>query len=221
MNKDLLIFPGGGSPENSLYHKVYDLLQTEAKNAGYERVSVLSWPGHSDYKNEFSSDLSMSGAMEVALARIREQEESSRAFDILARSFGTMVALACVKESAPCGLGKLILWGPPPFWLMWELFEKDLHANASKNLSKGLCVSPEFFSGLTPVEYLLRDINVETTVATGQLDPYSTPEFHGYLETMHGTQAHIRFPGPVVGCGHEVTADNPHKKEYIDALFAH
>lgn len=220
MNKDLLIFPGGGSPENPLYRKVYHLLQTEAKNVGYEGVSVLSWPGHSDRENEFSSELSFGGAMGVALARIREQEESLHSFDILARSFGTMVALTCAKESVPHCLGKLILWGPPPFWLMWELFEKGFQANASKNLSKGLRIAPEFFSGLRPVEYLLKDIKVETTVATGQLDPYSTPAFHDYLKAMYGTRADIRFPDPVVGCEHEVTADNPHRKEYIDVLFA-
>ncbi len=221
MNKDLLIFPGGGSPENSLYRKVYDLLQAEAKNVGYEDISVLSWPGHSDDKNEFSSDLSMRGAMEIALASIEEQEESSRSFDILARSFGTVVALSCARAKPPRGLGRLILWGPPPFWLMWELFGNDPHANGSKYLNKGLRVSREFFSGLSPVEFLLRNITVETTVATGELDPYCTPEFHSYLKAMHGTQERIRFPEPVVGCGHEVTADNPHRKEYIDALFAH
>lgn len=243
MKKDLLIFPGGGSPNNSLYHDVYQLLYDEAKKIGYENISVLSWPGHSNAQNEFPSALTMSGAMKVASARVREQEATARPFDILARSFGTVVAVSCVREENPVrnspqiltedfevvavtmkqkrpdGLERLILWGPPPYWVMWELFERDFCANEKKNRDKGLRVSLEFFSGLPPFEALLKDITVETTVATGREDPHCTPEFHGYLKAMYGGGNRIRFPEPVVGCKHEVTADNPNWGKYIVALF--
>lgn len=95
---DLLIFPGGGSPNAKLYKKVYDLLIREAKNRRYDAVSVLSWPGHCNKQGRVDSELTMESALRDATKRILEQERLRRKYHILGRSFGTIVAVACTKN---------------------------------------------------------------------------------------------------------------------------
>ena len=216
---DLLIFPGGGSPANPLYHQVYELLEREAKRVGYEEIYLLTWPGHCDKNGRFNGELTMEGAKYVAEKKILELEKSGKKYHVLGRSFGIIVALDCVDTLEVHNFTRLILWGPPPYWLLWELFKKDFHENKQKNESKGLNISGRFFEGVLPVEYLLKKMDVTTIVATGAEDTYSTPQFLHYLQNMYGYKYNLYFRWPIRGCKHEVTEANPNWKEYIKALF--
>jgi alpha-beta hydrolase superfamily lysophospholipase len=217
-NADLLIFPGGGSPESLLYRKVYELLKIEARANGYETISLLCWPGHSYKGGCFDSELTMEGALRVATKRILEQEKLGREYHLLGRSFGTIIAVASIQDIETPNLKKLILWGPPPFWLLWKLFVKDLEKYREVALDKGLNISKNFFSSVIPFETLVENIEVDTIVATGTGDPYSTPAFLNYLKAICSNNQQIQFK-LVENCKHEVTEDDSNWKEYVEALL--
>ncbi len=137
---NLLILPGGGNPEAStLYHEVYAVITREAKKFGYNEVkSDVRWPGHvlSSEQYEQSDPLTLNGAVTVAIEAIKALPDDEP-FTILARSFGCLVALklANQEDKSIRRASKNILWGPAPYWLLWEIFVRDLKKNQeiSKN----------------------------------------------------------------------------------------
>jgi hypothetical protein len=215
---NLIIFPGGGSPGNDLYASVYRLLSQAASRYGYENVDCsLRWPGH-----DLDGALTLDGALEPAKRKIAALEEGERQYDIVARSFGCFVAcrMALLK---PARLRRIVLWGPPPYWLMHEMFVEHFDEWSKKSAEKGLRVSSSLFSELRPIETMLPDLQYETVVATGAQDPY-VPQAHlDYLQalTLRRTSGKfsqsITFKKAVPGAVHEVTESAP--TPVIDAYF--
>lgn len=219
----LVVFPGGGSPHNPKYESVYRLIKHVARDYGYTEIDVsLLWPGH-----ERNGVITLDGAMAVARGIIDKYEAQSEQYDILARSFGCYVALKTALDRNPKGLRKIILWGPPPYWLMWEMWVSDLGTNREKAAEKGLAVDTSLFPSLVPLECLLPMMRYDTVVATGDQDPYVSPAFLRYLETLVRERKSsrycqsIRFKDAVPGAVHEVTEDAPEpvRNAYIRALF--
>lgn len=219
----LVIFPGGGSPGNPTYASAYGLLKRSAPEHGYDTVDTsLRWPGH-----EEQGVLTLEGALERARLKVAELEDDSQPYDFLARSFGCYVAIKSALETQPKGLRKVILWGPPPYWLMWEMWHKDLDANRLIATGKGLSVNEALFPSLEAIECLLPMMRHETVVATGEQDPYVSPAYLRYLESIVQERRStkysqsIRFKDAVPGAVHEVTGEAPAPVilAYLKALF--
>ena len=219
----LIIFPGGGSPGNPKYASVYRLLELESKNYGYTSTDCsLQWPGH-----ENNGVLTLDGALHVAYAKLDELEAGSDKYDILARSFGCYVALKIALDKKPKGLRKIILWGPPPYWLMWEMWCGCLNKFAPQAKDKGLTVDEKLFPSIVPIEWMLPQISYETVVAAGTQDPYVSEAYLRYLESRVRERKSdkycqsIKIKEAVPGAVHEVTEDAPKPviDAYLKALF--
>lgn len=210
----LLIFPGGGSPHNERYASVYRLLDRLGKSHGYTCIETLVWPGHTS-----GSVLTLDGALSTAQSRLDEIEAAGTDYCVLARSFGCIVALAACTGREH--LKKLILWGPPPYWLLWEMFSRDFDRNREITLSKGTYIDKSFFPSLHPVESMLKDVVCETIVATGAADPYVPQFFLDYLASLARDTSKVRFKPAVCGASHEVAEDAPPAviAAYTQALF--
>jgi len=220
----LVIFPGAGSPVSPLYVNAYGLLQRAALEHGYDTVDAsLQWPGH-----ENQGVLTLDGAMSRACQKIVELDANSQQYDFLARSFGCYVAVKTALEAQPKGLRKVILWGPPPYWLMWEMWCRDLDINCQVASKKGVTIDQELFSSLAPLECILPMMRHETVVVSGAQDPYVSPAYLRYLESVvrerRSTKVSqsIMFKEAVPGAVHEVTDDAPAPviQAYLKALFA-
>lgn len=218
----LVIFPGGGSPGNAKYASVYRLLEQEARNYGYDSIDCsLQWPGH-----ENQGVLTLEGALQLAHNKLDELEAGPDKYDILARSFGCYVALKIALEK-PKKLRKIMLWGPPPYWLMWDMWCRDIEKQKGKAAEKGLSVDEKLFPSVVPIEWMLPQISYETIVATGSQDPYVSYAYLRYLESLVQERKSdkncqsIKFKDAVPGAVHEVTEDSPKPviDAYLKALF--
>lgn len=153
--------------------------------AGHSRVDAsVRWPGHTTSLDNGDATLSFYGALAVADRVIADHERAKEPYDILARSFGTYVALKATMASSLQGLRRVILWGPPPYWYMWELFVGQLATSRGDALNKGLRVDERFFATMEPLELLLRHTVRTVIVATGTEDAHSPPSFLRYLREM-------------------------------------
>lgn len=219
----LVIFPGGGSPDNPKYASVYRLLEQESKRFYYDSTDCsLRWPGHNS-----CGVITLDGAVKIVLAKLDELEAKTEKYDILARSFGCFVALKVALVKKPNGLRKIILWGSPPYWRMWEMWGKHLETWKPKAADKGTNVDEKLFPSVEPIEWLLPQITYETVVATGAQDPYVSYAYLRYLESLIQERKSdkicqsIKFKDAVPGAVHEVTEDSPKPviDAYLKALF--
>ncbi len=221
----LIIFPGAGSPDNTAYSKVYDLLESRAPEYGYTSVdSSLRWPGHINDQGVATGSLELKSAVSVAEEKLMKLERAREDYTILARSFGCTVSTSCVTTMQLEKLSKLILWGPPPYALMWEMFVRDLDINAKDAREKGVIMDEAIFPSLTPLESLLPQVPCETVVATGAEDPYVPPAFLEYLRSRTKNNNNITFKAAAPGVGHEVPprkgrVTDQEIQTYLDTLF--
>ena len=221
-NLNLIIFPGGGSPNNKLYKNVYALLSTSAKNYGYKKVDTsVIYPGHIDSAGHVNAKLTLDGAIEVAYLKVKEYDEKGLKYDILGRSFGTIVAVKIATDKKLNHLRKIILWGPPPYWLIWQMFSRDLKENIKIAKTKGLHIDKKFFLSAKPIESMLQSLEYPTVIATGTKDPYSKPFYINYLWNCvaHKTNFHFRV---IEDAPHEVTKEKCSPEvvtAYLECLF--
>lgn len=224
MGKLLIVFPGAGCPDSPLYTSVFALIRSAAPRFGYDRVNAsVRWPGHHGQ----SGSLTLDGALKVARRELSEIEKNRVPYDILARSFGCYVAITIALKMRPKNLRKIILWGPLPFWGMWEYWKRDLAANRKKGMKKGVTVDHRLFPSLAPLESMLPTLPYEVVIATGDQDDDVPGSYLTYLAAIvrkrrGSTHSHpIRFKKAVRGAAHEVTADATKQvvKRYLTALF--
>ena len=219
---NLIIFPGGGSPTNEMYRKVYDLLAGAATNYGYQNIDTsITYPGHADNDGKSSGKLTLDGAIGMAISSVQEYETKGLQYDFLGRSFGTIVATKIATDRKLKYLRKVILWGPPPYWLIWQMFVRDLKENIKIANEKGLHVDATFFPSLEPLESMLPLLEHRTVVATGTKDPHSKPIYINYLSNcvVHKFNFLFRI---VENAPHEVTRENCTPEivsSYEEALF--
>jgi pimeloyl-ACP methyl ester carboxylesterase len=220
-NKTLIVFPGGGSPSTPLYAEVFSLIRQGAMKYGYSSVDLsVRWLGHIEGDQDNTPPLTLPSAVETAAGYLSKYDEAGAPYDILARSFGTYVALRSAATFRPKNLGRMILWGPPPFWRLWELFVRDLDANLEMCRQKGLSIGTSFFPTLVPFESLLCEVTYPVVIASGTKDKYSTPADILYLEALAGGKKNVSFRR-VEGAIHEVTAESPPEivDSYVSELF--
>jgi esterase/lipase len=216
--QNIIILPGGGDPANSIYRNVYDLIIDSVEKVGFSgKIYCLKWPGHCSYSDAY---LTLETAVDTAMASIAANEKDD--IVLLGRSFGCAVALKCIKMlPKQNNVKKIILWGPTPYWLLWEMFKRDLKTNAEKALKKGLRVNETYFPSVEPIESLIKDVNIPTIIATGSKDPYCTPNFLSYLGSIVKDNKNIIIKPIVEGATHEVTLNDGKEivEQYENVLF--
>lgn len=215
--KKLIVFPGGGSPQNQLYSSVYALLEKGARSFGYHDVRLCTWPGQcaGDGKS-----LDFMSAVEAGKQMIIEIEDLGVPYDILGRSFGCIVAAKIAGYIPLKNLGRIVMWGPPPYSVLWDVFKKNFEAAQIKANSKGTILSQNFFDSITPIESLLPSINHSCVIATGTEDPYVPPTYLDYLQYLVSSRDNFAFR-EAEKCPHEVTEEMPEevKSEYLAKIF--
>jgi len=218
----LLIFPGGGSPDDTVkYASVYRLLKEAAPSFGYSNADIsLRWPGHVRSPSARTVGLTLDGAFCEAHIKLAEYEKRDEPYDIVARSFGVYVALYATTRYAYSKLRRMVLWGSPPFWYMWQLFVPQLGATQSEAVAKGLIADHKLFPSLEPVECLLQQSTSEVILATGSADLVSSPAFQHYLIQL-ANRSNVTERTPVEGAKHDVTADDGAKivNSYLTAVL--
>ena len=217
--RTLIILPGGGDPASPLYHDVYDLIEELALAVGYSSVDKsVRWVGHSSSGTE--SNLAFDSAVETARNVIQGHEAKNADYDILARSFGCAVALIAAS-CRPSGLGKIILWGPSPFWKMWELLVRDIEATACDSEKRGLRMDASLFPSLVPIEIALPTTTVQTFVAYGTKDRLVPESFIDHLIDLSKANSFVKAARSAEGASHEVTkaAGAAVIDNYRNALF--
>jgi hypothetical protein len=220
-NNALIIFPGAGNPSQQLYAKVYGLIEQGALEYGYKSVDLsIRWPGQTRGAVGSAASLNFRSAVETAVNHLRKYESANTPYDILGRSLGTYVALKSASLLRLGYLRRLILWGVPPFWRMWELYVRDLDATRKVGKSKGVIVGGSLFPSLEPVEPLLGGVPYPVVIASGTKDVYSTPADISYFRALTLSK-HIQFRPPVHDAPHEVTDEHPPNLvgEYFRVLF--
>ena len=186
---------------------------------GYSSVDKsIRWLGHSSSGSE--SNLTFDSAVETARHVIQGHEAKNADYDILARSFGCAVALVAASFH-PVGLGKITLWGPSPFWKMWELLVRDIEATARDSAKRGLRMNASLFPSLVPIEIALPTTTVQTFVAYGTEDLLAPASFIDYLLDLSKPNSLVKGARSAEGASHEVTkaAEAPVIVNYRNALF--
>ncbi|MCX6177913.1 MAG: hypothetical protein NT163_00815 [Chlorobiales bacterium] len=223
---NLLILPGSGNPDASpLYTKVYDVISREAKNFGFNQVkSDTRYPGHVSASDNYdqSDPLTLSGAVKAACKAIQTLPDDEP-FTILARSFGCLVALklASHEDQSIRRASKNILWGPSPYWLLWQICVRDLKKEKEKGKGKGCKLDETTFPSIESFESLIIHTSIRTVVASGDQDSYCSPAYLNYLSSLTKDNKLVIFNPPVVGAIHEVTDECGEQvvQDYAVALF--
>lgn len=221
LNKTLIVFPGGGNPSTPLYGGVFSLIKRGALQHGYSSVDIsVRWSSHIESDKAEAPPLTLDSAVETAVEYLGKYEKGDAPYDILARSFGTYVALKSTCFLRPRHLERIILWGPPPFWRLWQLFVRDLEVNLQVCREKGLSIDQRFFPSLEPFESLLCEAKYPLVIASGTKDKYSTPADIQYFEGLAAGKENICFR-EVEGAIHEVTEESPAEivELYLNELF--
>lgn len=214
MDKKLLILPGGGDPKSTLYIEVYELITREAKKRGFEKIEVMSWPGHLSYDN--TSYLSFPECCLIVKNKIIEYELDETQYSVIARSYGTGVFLKAIENVSIKHIRFASLWGMPSYLSFYDLFKENIISSSNNSLKKGLRINEECCNELIPYELLLKQFNndFQLNVITGEKDKYSTPGFMDFLKTVN-TKSNI-FYDTVSKMIHEVIE---YDKDYIEAIF--
>lgn len=214
---NLIVFPGGGNPEEpNLYQKVYALITKKAPHYGYNSINILKYPGHS-FDDTNLDRLTLDGAIDNANLVVQEFDRNNLQYDFLGRSFGAIVASKYAIDKKPKGLRKIILWGPPPYSLIWEMFVRDITDTIKTSKTKGLLADKTFFPSVVPIESILGKLEYPTIIATGTKDPYSTYHYVNYLKSFFEHKLNFTFK-IVEYAFHEITEENC-KDEVINTYF--
>jgi len=219
---DLVILPGGGNPSHPSYQGVYELLRSKAALHGYDSVDITArWRGHFKEGQSYETGVTLDGAVEAASEFLDEHEQVSGDYAVLGRSFGTLVAAQCALSMRLESLQRLIFWGPPPYWILWRMWKRDLDESQKEGHKKGVHFDESFFPSLVPFETMLPQLNKPAVVATGGDDDISSPTFLEYLESTVPEQSNVVFR-VVEGVPHAVDAERPEsaKRRYAEALFS-
>lgn len=214
---NVLILPGGSSPHADKYKGAYQLLCDAAKHRGYEAVRVALYPGQKDEFGNVSGKATLPSAIESVCELIKDYFCKDE-FIIVARCFGCTVALSVAMKLKIDTLKKIVLWGPAPFWSIWEWYKKDFQKSYEADFKNGVDVSNDYFNSTVPIEYLLKNsYEIPVVVSAGEIDDTCPPSFFNYLREI--SNRNIVFKGPVKLCGHTIRPGDPGEKEYLDALF--
>lgn len=180
---------------------VYRLIEKLGRQNGFRRVEVLQWPGQGEPGNlPLTGSLSPESAYQRAVDYLSRVEGS---YDILARSFGCYIAVR-LAVAKPEALGRVRLWGPPPFWKMWGFWRRDIHEMERQYRERGTIVDRTFFDQLEPIEVHLPKIRKSVVLAGGEHDEHCSPHYLLGLHRLIINGGGVSSCRIVASAGHEV-----------------
>ena len=215
----LLVLPGLSAATDPKYVGVYGILGESARAAGFERVEFLVWPGQAP--RPLDDEITLEGAVACVREAVAKLQREQKRFSFLGRSFGAHVAAYLTAEDEPiAGLDRAILWGPPPLYVCWKWFVRDLAATSAMVRQRDAVITSRFFASLVPFELLLEQTRARTRIAIGMDDPMVPPPFRAHLDWVVARRTNVDLR-EVPGCVHEVTFDDPPavRAAYAAALF--
>ena len=186
MNKNLIIFPGGGDPENTKYNKVYSLIENEAKKRNYNEIFIAKWPGHKSFNDNAKEVIKMDTSLENAILYLNEFEKKGKKYDVICRSYGCSVLMAALNNTSLNNLDRIVLWGPPAHHVFYEMYVINLEETKKEAYLKGANVNFDSFLSSIPIEYLIKEYNKKNLliIAYGTEDKFCTPDFVKFLKSL-------------------------------------
>lgn len=212
----ILIVPGLSSPNCAKYRPVYKLLEESAcARFPGATVKTLVLPGQSNEKGEVSGEFLLPEASATVL------DELSRCgcegTVIIARSSGCNAVAHLLATHPECALPGVVLWGPPPFWLYYDMFVRDARVQVAEAAQNGVRITSRIAETATPFESILRCVTARTLICTGTMDELCPPQYAEYLKWLFRSCPHIEFSG--VPTPHSVTNSTAGKDLYINAIM--
>lgn len=185
MEKNLLIFSGSTDPEIDKYKKRYDLVISEAKKRGYDKIKLVGWTGQksSNSKGTFS----MQNAVIDAIIEVEKFNKLGRCFDLIAFSWGCGVALRSMQllQDKMNYLDRIILWGVSPFWIEYEAMEVNKHQSITNAyIHAGCIVDKEYLTHQIPIEFLLHAYRSDKKLKVGAGSENGDSNFLKYIESI-------------------------------------
>jgi len=214
MNRTLYILSGAGDPANDLYREVYNLIGSHAKALGYTEVITQGWPGQGSFPD--SAVLNQRDSVDLAIELLALAERKEEKYDVICRSFGTMVFLDACRRVRLKGVGFVSLWGIPAYDELHRLFVDELDETIRTSKDKGVSVDHTLFPSLLPAPTLLKrfDQAFPLNVLWGSKDKYCSRTYFQYLrEANNAPNIQFRI---LEGLVHEVVRD---EAGYLEALF--
>lgn len=215
--KALLIFPGLSSPNCEKYIPVYQLIRDGAeKYMPNTMTDILCWPGQTNKDNQIKGEFSILNAVEYA----REYLSQLADYDcmLIARSSGCNIATHLLSNNPPPNINKVVFWGPPPFWLYYDMFVINKKKNLQKAIETGLKVIDNVAPTAIPFEALFQKITCDLLIATGTLDIYCPPTYLSYLQSITTEKKNLDF-AVLNDCPHAVTPECAKANEFIETIF--
>lgn len=210
----LLIFSGAGDPQHGKYKPVYTNIINEAQRRGFDDIHLQGWCGQSSYHQE--GFLSFEAALVKTKQVLAKAESANEPYSVICRSFGCATFLKAATEIRPQNIEFATLWGPPPFFTLFELFKGNVKKTIGDGLNKGVFINEALYEELYPIELLIRefDLSFKLKIAFGTKDPYCTEVFADFLNSSFANPqiTYHRVSGAI----HEVSEPN---QEYFNALF--
>lgn len=201
-----IVLPRLGSPLGSMYRPVYAFIEEAARRRDMEcRQVVYRGAGQLDENGAISGAVSLPKVADIAAGHLAEAPEAT----LICRSFGCMVPgyLYARRPELFRNVRRVVLWGPVPYHVMWQLFgdSAKIEARNEEATSKGARLAPGLFGTLEPLELLCQNLpSVAITVGVGSLDKYSSAAFGDFLSQI------IRGAAPA-SVEVRVVADAPHE----------
>lgn len=216
--KALVIFPGLSSPNCDQYVPVYELLTDGARQRlPHASVELLTWPGQLDSTRGMEGEFSIPTAVEYARAYLKKRSDCE--YLLLARSSGCNVAASLLLGAeSPANVGRVAFWGPPPYWLYYEMFVVNREQNLKKAEKTGVRISDDLVLSTPPFEALLQKIPQEVLLATGTLDEHCPPSYLNYLRKTLPESEKLFF-AVVDHCPHAVTSECKNADGFLDKVI--
>jgi hypothetical protein len=218
----LIIVPGLSSPNSKKHRPVYEcLLEQASGRLPAAKSEVLLLPGQADPQGNITGEFSIPDAAGFLKKRIQECTEG--AVMLLARSSGCDVVAEALRNSETRKrVSRIVLWGPPPFWLYYDMFTVEgLHTKPlpQRKDEDGLYPSSRIVPTAFPFETRLTELDDRTLIASGGKDEYSPPEYHKYLAWLCRKMNDKPKFEEVPDCPHSVTPQCQGWGKYCDVLF--
>lgn len=223
MSNHIAILPGASSPNKESQKPFFNLIETEAKNRGWEaKVYTYEGNGHAPNFGDGLDIVKNSGSVKDTLT---EYPDGSVLF---CRCYGCFVGayLHTFHPDEMKRFRKVIFWAPSPYWMSWKTVFVDNNGIEAYNKiagPKGCQISAKYLTNMLPMECYITKLPKKNYVfAGGDTDPLCTVEDITYLsDVFKRSNEFLPTVNIVHGAKHVITHDDHSdiKKAYLDIIF--
>jgi len=213
----VLIIPGLSSPNCEKYVTVYNPLKEETTGRiPNSTADILLLPGQEDREGAIKGEFSIPDASSVVRGVIEQCDDTQIA--LICRSTGCNVAAHLLAEWPDSPVQQAVFWGPPPFWLYYDMFVRNADTHYANAKDTGVRITEAIAQSATPFESLLKEVTCPIHICAGDEDPYCPPTYLAYLDAIFAKQSNIQVT-LVPGCEHSVRPGDASYDLYVDTVF--